>query len=62
MSVRMFFTAANSFSAAHFTRLFTRVFGTPAFTPYIDMWSPLYVAHPKASSERSPVPITMPEV
>ena len=26
------------------------------------MWSPLYVAHPKASSERSPVPITIPQV
>ena len=26
----------------------------------MDMWSPLYVAHPSASSERSPVPTTRP--
>ncbi len=53
---------SNSFSAAHLTRLRTNVFGIPAFTPYIDMWSPLYVHHPRASSDKSPVPITMPFV
>ena len=31
-----------------------------ALTAYILMWSPLYVAQPSASSERSPVPMTSP--
>ena len=47
-------------AAHHFTRCLTSVFGTLALTPYIDIWSPLYVAHPNASSDRSPVPSTMP--
>ena len=36
------------------------VFGSDALTPYMLIWSPLYVAQPNASSDRSPVPITMP--
>ena len=51
-----------SFSATHFTKCFTNVLGILPLTPYIDMWSPLYVAQPKASSERSPVPTTIPQV
>lgn len=41
-------------------RYFTSVLGTEAFTPYMDIWSPLYVAQPSASSLKSPVPTTMP--
>ena len=59
MSKRTFdSTSFSVVSATYFTRYLTRVFGTPAFTPYIDIWSPLYVAHPRASSDKSPVPIT----
>ena len=32
----------------------------PLLTAYIDMWSPLYVDHPRAISDKSPVPITKP--
>ena len=38
----------------------TAVFGTPALTPNMLMWSPLYVHQPSAISLMSPVPSTMP--
>ena len=50
--------ASSSLSATNFTKYRIKVLGTPPFTPYILIWSPLYVAQPKANSERSPVPIT----
>ena len=53
-------TSSAVFIAAQRTMCCIRVFGTDAFTPYMLMWSPLYVAQPSASSERSPVPTTTP--
>ena len=50
----------NTLAAAQRTRCLIKVLGTEALTPYIDMWSPLYVHQPRASSERSPVPTTRP--
>ena len=50
----------DSFSATYFTKYLTKVFGIDGFTEYIDIWSPLYVHHPKASSDKSPVPIKRP--
>ena len=45
-------------SAIRETMIWIAVLGIPALTEYIDMWSPLKVHQPRASSERSPVPMT----
>ena len=40
----------------------TSVLGMDAFTPYMLMWSALYVHQPSASSDKSPVPTTIPPI
>ena len=62
ISRSVFREMSSTFVAANFTKWRISVLGMPAFTPYMLMWSPLYVAQPRASSERSPVPMTSPFV
>ena len=51
-----------SCSATHFTKCFTRVLGDAGIHTVHRHVIAVEVAHPKASSERSPVPITIPQV